>query len=108
MPYYLFQGSYSGEAWGNQIGNPQNRPEAVRSVFEGLGGRIESFYYAFGEYDFVVIAEFPDNASAAAFSLAGSAGGAVKEIRTTPLMTIEEGMEAMRKAGGSGYRPPGG
>ena len=48
MPYYLFQGSYSGEAWGNQIGNPQNRPEAVRSVFEGLGGRIESFYTPLG------------------------------------------------------------
>ena len=40
-------------------------------MFEGLGGRIESFYYAFGEYDFVVIAEFPDNVSAGALSVTG-------------------------------------
>ena len=107
MPYYLFQGSYSGEAWGNQIGNPQNRPEAVRSVFEGLGGRIESFYYAFGEYDFVVIAEFPDNVSAGALSVTGSAGGAFKSIKTTALMSVDDGIEMMRKAAGSGYRLPG-
>jgi len=72
-----------------------------------LGGRIESAYYAFGEYDVVGIMEMPDNVSAAALSLAASAGGAMKAIKTIPLMTIEEGIEAMRKAAGSGYRPPG-
>jgi hypothetical protein len=38
--------------------------------------------------------------------MAASAGGAVKAVKTTPLMTIDEGMEAMRKASGVGYRPP--
>jgi len=108
MPYYLLQAAYTGEAWGTQIGDPQNRLEAIRPVVEGLGGRIESGFFAFGEYDIVLITEFPDNVSAAAFSVAASAGGAAKAIKTTPLMTIEEGMEVMRKAGGSGYRPPGG
>jgi hypothetical protein len=55
----------------------------------------------------VVIAEMPDAISAAAFSLATSAGGALKAIKTTPLRTIEEGLEAMKKAAGAGYRPPG-
>jgi hypothetical protein len=55
----------------------------------------------------VVIAEMPDNISAAAFSLATSAGGALKAIKTTPLLTIEEGLEAMKQAAGAGYRPPG-
>ena len=108
MPHYLFQVAYSGEGWEAQIRNPQNRLEAIRPAVEGLGGRIESFYYAFGDYDIVAIAEFPDNASVAAFSVAASAGGAVKSIRTTPLMTVDEGIEVLRKAAGSGYRSPGG
>jgi hypothetical protein len=50
----------------------------------------------------------PDNVSAAAFSLAVSAGKAVKAIKTTPLLTIEDGIAAMQKAAGANYRPPGG
>lgn len=108
MPYYMLQGAYTSEAWATQIANPQNRIEVVRPMFERLGGRIETVYYAFGEYDVVVIAEFPDNVSAAAISVAINAGGAFKAAKTTPLLTVEEGIEVMRKAGGAGYRPPGG
>ena len=108
MPHYLLQASYTGEAWGTQIRGPQNVIDRVRPAVEGLGGSIDSVFYAFGEYDVVAIVQFPDNASAGAFSVAASAGGAVNAIKTTPLITIEEGMEMMRKAGGAGYRPPGG
>jgi uncharacterized protein with GYD domain len=107
MAHYLIEVAYTAEAWAAQVSNPQNRIEAIRPVIERLGGRIESAYYAFGEYDVVGIMEMPDNVSAAALSLAASAGGAMKAIKTIPLMTIEEGIEAMRKAAGSGYRPPG-
>jgi len=89
------------------VSNPQNRIEVIRPVIERLGGRLESAYLSIGDYDVVVIAEMPDSISAAAFSLATSAGGALKAIKTTPLLTIEEGMEAMKKAAGAGYRPPG-
>ena len=106
MARYLFQAAYTSEAWAALVKNPQNRVEAVRPAIEGLGGYIESAYFAFGEYDVVMIAEMPDNVGAAALSLAASAGGAVKTIKTTPLMTVEEGIEAMRKAATSGYRPP--
>ena len=107
MARYLFQAAYTPEAWAAQINNPQNRVEVIRPVIENLGGRFESAYYAFGDYDVVFIAEVPDNVSAAALALAINAGGAMKAVKTTPLMTVEEGMEAMRKAGGAGYRPPG-
>jgi uncharacterized protein with GYD domain len=107
MPPYLFQAAYTSEAWAVQVSNPQNRVEAIRSVIERLGGRLERAYLSFGDYDVVVIAEMPDSVRAAAFSLATSAGGALKAIKTTPLLTIEEGMEAMKKAAGAGYRPPG-
>ena len=107
MPHYMVQAAYTSESWGTQVANPQNVIDRISPVMSQFGGKLESAYYAFGEYDAVLIGEFPDNTSAAAFSLAVTAGGAIKNFKTTPLMTVEEGMEAMRKAGGSGYRPPG-
>jgi len=107
MAKYLFQATYTSDAWAAQVQNPQNRAEILRPMIERLGGRMECAYFAFGEYDVVAIFEMPDNVSMATFSLAGAAGGAVKAVKTTPLMTIEEGMEAMRRASGTGYQPPG-
>ena len=106
MAHYLFQAAYTSEAWAAQVKNPQNRIDVVRPVIERLGGRIECAYLAFGEYDLIGIVEMPDNVSAAAFSCAGSAGGGLKAVKTTPLLTIDEGIEAMKKAAGAGYRPP--
>jgi len=106
MPAYLAQVAYTSDAWRTQIGNPQNPLNRIKSVAENLGGTIETMYYTFGDYDIVAIIEFPDNQSAAAFSLAAQAGGAVKAYKTTPLMAIDEGLGAMRKAAQAGYRPP--
>ncbi len=106
MPHYMVQAAYTPDAWGGLIKKPQDRAEALRPAIEALGGKLVSFYMSFGEYDAVVIADMPDNISAAAVSIAAAAGGAVKAIKTTPLMTVREGMEAMSKAGQAGYRPP--
>ena len=106
MPYYMLQAAYTPEAWAAMVNKPQNRLDAVRPVIEKLGGKIEGGWLAFGEHDIVLICQMPNNASAAAFAMAGSAGGALKAIKTTPLMTVDEAMDAMRKAGGVGYRPP--
>jgi uncharacterized protein with GYD domain len=108
MAYYLFQAAYTPKACADLVKNPENRFEAVRPVVERLGGKMEAAWFAFGEYDVVCIAQMPDNVSAAAFALAASAGGGLKSHKTTPLMTFEEGVAAMRKAAGSGYRPPSG
>lgn len=97
MAHYLVQLSYTSDSWAAQFKEPKNRIEAVKPVLDKLGGRFKASYYAFGEYDLVCIAEFPDNVSAAAAALAFSAGGALKSYKTTPLMTIEEGMEALKK-----------
>lgn len=108
MGYYLVQVAYTPEAWASLVKSPQNRLEAVAPVVERLGGKVEGAWLAFGDYDTIVIARMPDNVSAAAFSMAVTAGGAVRTCKTTPLMTPEEGVEAMRKASTTGYRPPGG
>ncbi len=104
MPKYLFQVAYESSGWAGLVKNPQDRGEAIRPAVEGLGGKLESFYLAFGKYDVIGILDMPDNVSVAAFSISVSAGGAVKSILTTPLMTAREGVDAMRKAGGSRYR----
>jgi uncharacterized protein with GYD domain len=109
MARYLFQLAYTPEAWAVQLKDPKDRVEIVRPVVERLGGRFEAVYFAFGDYDIVALVEAPDNVSAAALSLAVSAGGAAKAVKTTPLMTIDEGLQAMRKGAEAAalYRPPG-
>ena len=107
MAHYMFQASFTSEAWANMVKEPQNREQTIRAMIEKLGGKLVGYWFAFGESDAVVIVQMPDNVSAAAASLAAVAGGAVKSLKTTPLMSVEEAMQAMRKAGGAGYRAPG-
>ncbi len=106
MPYYLVQLSYTNEAWATLVENPQNRIEAVRPAIEQLGGALHDAWISFGEYDVVAIFEMPDNVRQAAISMAFVAAGAAKAVKTTPLMTWEEGVEAMRTAAETVYRPP--
>jgi uncharacterized protein with GYD domain len=105
MPHYLQQVAYSHEGWVGVLANPQNRIEAVRPAIEKLGGKIESGWFAFGDYDVVVITEFPDNVSAAAIAIAFAGGGACKSVRTTPLISPDEALQALKKAAECGYRP---
>src|SRR5438874_4342599 len=107
MAYYLMEVGYAPEAWKTLLKKPEDRTKAIRPVIEKLGGSIEGVWFAFGDYDLIIIAEFPDNVSAAAFSLAAAAGGALRAIKTTPLLAISEGIGAMKRAAQAGYRPPG-
>jgi uncharacterized protein with GYD domain len=104
MSSYLLQASYSVEALSALIKKPQNRTEVIRKAIEKLGGSLTGLWLSFGDYDIVAIFEMPDNTSAAAFALTIGAGGACTSIKTTPLFTAEEGIAAMKKAAGSGYK----
>src|SRR5438445_1432767 len=106
MASYLIQVAYTAEAWASLLAQPQNRIDAVRPVVEKLGGKIVQGWFAFGDYDIVSIVEMPSNVEAAAFSLAAAAGGAIRNIKTTPLLSTAEGIEAMKKAAKSGYKAP--
>ncbi len=94
MGYYLFQAAYTSEAWASLVKNPQDRLGAVRPVVESLGGSLEHGWNSFGKYDVVAICNMPDNVTAAAFSIAVSAGSGIKAGKTTPLLTMEEGVLA--------------
>ena len=104
MPHYLAEVAYTPQAWEALMKNPQDRIEMVKKPIEKLGGKAEVFYLAFGDHDVVGIIEMPDNISAAAIAIAFAGGGACKSVKTTPLMTAAESIEALKKAGSCGYK----
>jgi uncharacterized protein with GYD domain len=105
MPSYLVQVSYSIDALASLVKKPQDRTEVVRKAIEKIGGSLEGLWFSFGDYDVVALIDMPDNSSAAAFALAVGAGGACRSVKTTPLLAVNEGLAAMKKAGSSGYKP---
>jgi uncharacterized protein with GYD domain len=107
MASYLVQVSYTAEALNMLVAKPQNRMNVVKRSAENLGGKLVNAWMSFGDYDLVLIFEFSNNISAAALSIAAGAGGSVKAIKTTPLLSINDGLAAFRKAGKSGYKPVG-
>lgn len=107
MAMYLTRFSYTPETWARMIEKPEDRREAARSYIESVGGKLHGFWYAFGSHDGYNLWEAPDNVSMAAVALAISGGGALSTFETTVLMSVEDTMEALQKAGEIKYRPPG-
>jgi uncharacterized protein with GYD domain len=105
MPKYLLQVSYTAEgARGLQKDGGTKRRKAAQGLIESVGGKMESLYFAFGGDDVICIVDMPDNAAAAAASLALSATGAVTS-KTTVLITPEEMDQIVKKS--ASYTPPG-
>jgi uncharacterized protein with GYD domain len=77
----------------------------VKKTVENLGGTFTGSWMSFGDYDLVILLDMPNNVSAAALAMAAAAGGSVKSIKTTPLLSIEQALSALKKAGKSGYTP---
>src|SRR5579884_3214402 len=99
MALYMTQFAYTPEVWATLAKNPQDRREGVSAACSKVGGRLVSLYYCFGEYDGVVIFEAPDDVAAAAIPVSAAAAGLLKMMKTTRLLTVEETMDAMRRAG---------
>ena len=98
MSYYMYQASYTDSAWAAKVSNPQNRLDTVRPAVENLGGKLETAFYCFGEYDIIFICTLPDNISARAISMAAFSGGMLTGVKVTPLLTIEEAITGMKMA----------
>lgn len=92
---------------GRLIGHPEDRARAAQSYIESVGGKLHGFWYAFGTHDGYNLWEAPDNVSMAAVALAISGGGALSSFETTVLLTVDETMDALRKAEQVRYRAPG-
>ena len=107
MSLYLTKFSYTPETWARLIANPEDRRKAAQTYIESVGGKLHGFWYAFGTHDGYNLWEAPDNVSMAAVALALGGGGALSAMETTVLLSVEETMEAMRKAQQVKYRAPG-
>jgi uncharacterized protein with GYD domain len=105
MAKYLVAASYTAEgAKGVLKDGGTKRRQAAEQAIKSAGGKLESFYFAFGEDDVYAIMDAPDHATVAAASLAINASGAVR-TKTVVLLTPEEIDQASRK--GTIYQPPG-
>ena len=112
MPLFMSQFSYNTETWKELADNPEDRSDAIEPLLESLGCRLISVYYAFGDYDGVVIFESPDGVSAAAAVIAAIIPGHVSSVKTTRLLTTDEMQAALAKtkvvAEQTSYDRPGG
>ncbi len=105
MPKYLVQANYVGEGIKGLIKDGgTGRRAAIENLVKSSGGTVEAVYFAFGDTDVYIIADLPDNASAAALALTANSTGMVA-CKTTVLMTPEEVDKATKKT--VTYRPPG-
>lgn len=110
MVRYMHQFSYSTDSAKAMLEKPQDRRAAAEELLAAAGGKLHDFYFSFGDYDGIVISEFPTHVDAASVGLAIAASGGIAKFKTTVLISPDDGMAAMDKAGkvAKAYKPPAG
>ena len=106
MPLYMAEFGYRPETWAGLVQSPENREQKVRAMLESAGAKLHNIWYAFGEQDGFALIEAPDNVSAAGISIAIASSGAFRSFKTTVLMTQDETLRALEKAGAVQYEAP--
>ena len=108
MAHYLIEVGYTPPAWTSQLDDQHNVVSRITPAVKASKGKIESVYYAFGDADLIAIIDWPTPEDAAAFGLAVTGSGALRSYKTTALLTVEQGIEAMRRAAEvrGAYTPP--
>ena len=108
MPLYLYRFRYTAEAWTALIEHPQDRRDMLASkLFGAFGGRLQGFWYSFGDQDGYALVELPDNVTAAAAAVAVTSTGSFSSLKTTVLITVDEMIEAIEKSSQFAYTKPG-
>jgi len=96
----LIQFSYTPDTLAKLVHNPEDRSTVVKKLIEQSGGRMLEFYYSFGEYDGMVIAEMPDHVASLATTFSAFSQGGLTNLKTTVLITVSDAMKAMKIASG--------
>jgi uncharacterized protein with GYD domain len=107
MSMYLARFTLTPSTWATLIDKPEDRRQALEPVIAAVGGELHGFWYAFGDADGYVLADFPDDVVAASTLTKVAASGAFASLSTTKLLTVEEMLEALGAASGMAYRAPG-
>jgi uncharacterized protein with GYD domain len=108
MAHFMLRWQLTDTTARTLVGKPQDRTRAAKTLIEGFGGKMHSYFFALGEFDGVAICEFPDNVSVVACSMHASSTGAFSRFETTVLLTAKEAEVAMKQAHDAkvGYKPP--
>lgn len=108
MAHYLIEVGYTPQSWKAQIDKQGNAVERITPALDACGAKLECLYYAFGDVDIVGVIDFPTPEDAASFAIALGSSGALRSFRTTPLLSIDQGIESLRRAGElqRAYSPP--
>ena len=109
MPKYVILFSVTSETLSRFIDRPEDRRGPVNAIAQAVGGKLESYYWMFGQYDGLAIFDLPSSETAAAVSLAASSTGAFKHIETHELIEAENLVKVLERANQArpSYRPPG-
>jgi len=109
MAFYLARAKISQHAMSALVERPEDRFVTMTRLLKEVGGRLHYYFFAFGEFDIVLVYELPDNQTASALAMVLTSSGSVTEIDTTVLLTMEEAIAAMHRAGNAVgiYQPPG-
>ena len=109
MGKYALIGGYTAEAWAKMIDNPGDRVAAVTKTAQAVGAKLESFFWSFGDDDYLAIIDAPDDVTAGSFAVAVGSSGSLRNLRTIKLITPEEGRKVLEKAKAAKavYAPPG-
>ena len=109
MTFYLIRAKMSHESMRALVERPEDRLITTTRFLRGVGGRLHNYFFSLGGFDIVLVFELPDNVSAASLAMVLTASGSVSEVDTTVLITMEEAIAAMQKAGDfmGVYVPPG-
>ena len=99
MPIYISRGRFTPDAVKGMLAKPENREEAVATLFKNVGGKLIAWYLTFGPHDWMVIGEFPNDQVAASAVLAAAAGGSLSDIETTVAMTAKDATATFEAAG---------
>jgi uncharacterized protein with GYD domain len=105
MPLYLYQAAYTAESLAAQMKNPTDRFSTVAKQVESVGVKFVTGGFSFGEHDIALVMDAPNETTAAAVAIAIGAGGAVRNSKTTRLMSGPEYVDALKKAANIAYKP---
>jgi uncharacterized protein with GYD domain len=108
MPYYMLQAAFTPATMVSMVKSPLDCHKRLRSIIGKLGGSLEGIWLAFGDYDLMALCQMPDDETMATLSMAFAADGGLRHIKTTALISWEEGLHAMKRAGEIGYMTPEG
>ena len=99
MSTYVLRGRYNSEALKGMMASPEDREAAIAKVVEKAGGKLIAYYLTFGDDDWLLIIDCPNNEVALSIAIVAAAGGSITDTKTTVAMTTKQAMAAFKAAG---------